>query len=75
MTEKSWNHTRNQKKATFLQVINEPIICTFFKNFTNHRRKTSRALVFSNRLFSNILKYGDHRENIEEHQTDIEEFS
>ena len=36
-----------KKKATFLYVINNPIIYTFFKDFTNYRKKTNRAVVFS----------------------------
>ena len=32
----------------------------FFKDFTNYRRKTNRAVVSSFRLFPNILKYRDH---------------
>ena len=34
------------KKATFLWVINNTIIYKFFKDFTNHRKKTNRAVVF-----------------------------
>ena len=50
-----------RKKTTFLQVINNPIICKSFKDFTNHRKKTNRAVVFSSRPFPNILKYRDHQ--------------
>ena len=35
-----------QKKATFLWVIKRPIINKFFKDFTNHRKKTNRSVVF-----------------------------
>ena len=38
---------------------NYPIIYMFFKDFTNHRKKTNRAVVFSCRV--SILKYRDHR--------------
>ena len=38
-------------------MINNPIIYKFFKDFTNHRKKTNRAVVFSYRTFPNILKY------------------
>ena len=48
------------KKAKFLWVINSPIIYKLFKDFTNHRKKTGRAVVFSCRTFLNILRYGDH---------------
>ena len=36
------------------------VIYRFFKDFTNHRKKTNRALVFSSRPFPNILKYREH---------------
>ena len=32
-----------------------------FKDFTNHRKKTNRAVVFSSRPFPNILKYREYR--------------
>ena len=50
-----------RKKATFLLVINNPIIFKFFRDFTNHRKKTKRVVVFSCRPWPNILKYRDHR--------------
>ena len=53
-----------RKKTTFLQVTNNAIIYNLFKDFTNHRKKTNRAVVFSSRPFSNILKYRDHRCNL-----------
>ena len=34
--------------------MNNPIIYKFFKDFTNHRKKTNRAVVFSSRPFPNI---------------------
>ena len=37
-------------------MINNPIIYKFFKDFTNHRKKTNRAVDFSCRPFPNILK-------------------
>ena len=37
----------SRKEATFLEVINKPFIYKFFKDFTNHRKKTNRAVVFS----------------------------
>ena len=40
-------------------MINNPIIYKFFKDFTNHRKKTNRAVVFSCRPFPNVLKYKD----------------
>ena len=39
-------------------MISKPVIYKFFKDFTNHRKKTNRVLVFSYRLFPNILKKG-----------------
>ena len=33
-----------RKTATFLQVINKPITYKFFKDFTNHRKNTNRAI-------------------------------
>ena len=64
-----------RKKVTFFQVINNPITYKFlqqtiiynnhiFKEFTNHRKKTNMAVVFSCRPFPNILKYGDHWWNL-----------
>ena len=38
-------------------MINNPIIYKFFEDFTNHRKKTNRVVVFSSRPFPNILKY------------------
>ena len=52
------------KKATFLLVINNPIIYKFIKDLTNQRKKTSRVVVFSCRPFPNIPKYRDHRRNL-----------
>ena len=37
-----WN---SEKKAIFLWLINKPIIYKFLKDFTNHRKKTNRAVV------------------------------
>ena len=70
-----------RKKTTFLKVIKIPIIYKFFKDFTNHRRKTNRAVVFSSRPFRNITKYRDHCWHLPTiwktilFQTHIEEFS
>ena len=50
-----------RKKVTFLLVINNPIIQKFFKDFTNHRKKTNRMVVFCSRTFLKIPKYRDHR--------------
>ena len=49
-----------RKKATFLYVINNPIIYKFFKNSTNHRKKNNRVLVFSCRP---LMKRSNNQEN------------
>ena len=36
----------------------------FFKDFTNHRKKTNRVVVLSSRPFPNILKDRDHQRNL-----------
>ena len=36
----------------------------FFKDFTYHRKKINRAVVFSCRPFPNILKYRDHHSDL-----------
>ena len=38
-------------------MINNPIIYKFLKDFTSHRKKTNRAIVFGCRLFPNIVNY------------------
>ena len=43
-----------RKKATFLLVINNSIIYKFLKDFTNHRKKTNKVVVFSCRPFLKI---------------------
>ena len=52
------------KEATFAEVINNPAIDKFFKDFTSHRKKTNRAVVFSQRPLPSILKYKEHRWNL-----------
>ena len=49
-----------RKKATSLYMTNNAIIYKFFKDFTNHRKKTNGAVVFSHIPLPNILKYWDH---------------
>ena len=44
-----------RKKATFPQMMNNLIIYTFFKDFTNHRKKTNWVVVFSCRPFPTFL--------------------
>ena len=43
-------------------MINDSIIYKFFKDFTNHRKETNMVVVFSCRLFPNILKYRYHHQ-------------
>ena len=45
-------YCKSEKKATLVK---------FFNDFTNHSKKTNKAVVFSCRLSSNILKYRDHQ--------------
>ena len=52
---------KTRKKAPFLYVINNPIIYKFFKDFTNPRKNTNRAVVFSSWSFPKIFKYMDHQ--------------
>ena len=47
-------------------MINNPILYKFFKDFTNHRKKTDRAVVFSSRPFPKILKYRATDETFQE---------
>ena len=53
------------KNITLFLVINNPITYKFFKDFTNRRKKTNSTIVFSCRYFPSILKYRDHRWNLE----------
>ena len=46
---------KSEKSATLLYVINKSIIYKLFKDFTNHRKKTNRAVVFSHTLFNHLL--------------------
>ena len=46
--------TVRRSTKTILE-INNFIIYKFFKDFTNHRKKTKKAAVFSSRPFPNIL--------------------
>ena len=41
-----------RKEATFLYVINNPIIYKFFKDFTNHKNNSNRAVVFVESILS-----------------------
>ena len=63
LCQKYQNHTRDQKKAKFLKMINKHIIFKFFIEFINHEKKTNRAVLFSYRCLPNILNYCDRRWN------------
>ena len=54
------NHTGNQKKGYF-SLGDQQVIYRFFKDFSNHRKKTNRAVVFSSKPFPNTLKCRDHQ--------------
>ena len=54
------------KMATFFQVINNPMIYKFFKDFTNHRKNSNRAAVFSSSHFPSILRHKDHHETFQQ---------
>ena len=54
------NHTGNQKKGYF-SLGDQKVIYRFFKDFSNHRKKTNRAVVFSSKPFPNTLKCRDHQ--------------
>ena len=41
-------------------MINNPIIYKFFKDFTKKIKETNKVVIFSCRLFPNILKFRDH---------------
>ena len=43
-------------KTTILEAINKPVIYKFFKDATDHRKKTNRTVVFSHRPLPIILK-------------------
>ena len=50
-----------RKQTAFLNVINKPIIHKFFKDFTNHRKKTNRVVVLCCASFLNIPNCRDHQ--------------
>ena len=45
------------EEATFANVVNNPIIYKFSKDFTNNRKKSNRMVVFRYIPLPNILKY------------------
>ena len=62
-------------------MTNKAIIYKFYKDFTNHRKKTNREVVFNCIPFPKILKYMGHQWDLPTiwktriFQTNIEEFS
>ena len=57
------SYWKSEKRPHF-SLINNAIIYKFFKDLTNHRKKTNCAVVFSCRPFPNILLYRDHWWNL-----------
>ena len=55
-----------EKRPYFSIVVKKPIIYKFFKDFTDHRKKANRAVVFNCRSFHNILKYGTTDETFQQ---------
>ena len=51
-----------RKKTRLLQVINNPIIYKFFKDFTNQRKKTNRTVVLAVDLSTTFLNTGTTHE-------------
>ena len=76
-----WKSDKRPYFSRWSRILLSTIIYKVFKDFTNHRKKTNRAAVFSCRPFSNILKYRDHWWDLPTIwktrllQTHIEEFS
>ena len=71
--QKIWSWSRRpktklkiRKKAILLQMINNPINHKSFKDFTNHRKKTNRVVVFSCRPFPDILNAGNTYETFQQ---------
>ena len=62
-------------------MINNPIICKFFKDFANQKKKINKAVALSCICSPNIVKYRDHQRNLPKIwktrllQTHIEVFS
>ena len=55
-----------RKKIIFLEVINKRIIYKFFKDFTNHRKKTNRAVDLVVELFPTFLNTGTTDETFQQ---------
>ena len=50
----------------FLLVINNPIICKFYKDSTNHRKKTNRTVVLAVDLSPTFLNTGTTNETLQQ---------
>ena len=64
LIEKTWNYTENQKNGHSSLGDQQAYYLQVFKNFTNHRKRTKRAVVLRRRPRPNILKYMDNRWNL-----------
>ena len=42
-------------------IFKSTLLNKYFKDFSNHRKKTNREVVFSHKPLLNIFKYRDHR--------------
>ena len=42
-------------------IFKSSLINKYFKDFSNHRKKTNREVFFSHKPLPNIFKYRDHR--------------
>ena len=52
---------KSEKRLHFSSWSTSLLFTSFSKDFTNHRKKTNRAVVFICRSFPKIFKYRDHR--------------
>ena len=43
------------------KILKSSLINKYFKDFSNHRKKTNREVAFSHKPLPNIFKYRDHR--------------
>ena len=53
-----------RKKTMFSFVINNIIICNFYEDFSNHRKKINRAVVLAIDLYRTFLNTGTTNENL-----------
>ena len=60
-TEKTSNYWKSENRPHFSRLSISLLLTSFFKDSTNHKKKTNRTVVFSHRPLPNILKYWDRR--------------